>query len=319
MKKTLAFLLLVVATAKGQAIDNTLSYKNIAKDSYFRLNYENDYFSATDMYYTQGMTLELVSPRLRKSPLYNLLLTPIPGQRRYGAGLEHDVYTPCSISSDAVIYGDRPFSACLFLKTYITTTDTIRKRRFTSNFSYGVMGEAAGAEKLQTAVHNFMPKNVAPRGWSNQVRNDLILNYQADYEQQLLCLENVFLIDAYCMARLGTLSSKAAVGATFMFGNFYSPYKSTLVNIDEFRVYIYDHPQANIVGYDATLQGGLFNKTSPYTIRTDNLNRITFENRFGLIFSFHDLYFEYFQSYITGEFKSGKEHHWGGIQIAFRI
>lgn len=312
-------LLLYVAVAHGQAIDNTLSYKNIAKNNYFRISYENDYFSATDMYYTQGMVLELVSPGLRKSPMFNLLLTPIPGQRRYGASIEHDVYTPCSISSDAVLYGDRPFSACLFLKTFIVTTDTIAKRRFSSNFSYGVMGEAAGAEMLQTAVHNFMPRNSAPKGWANQIRNDFIINYQADYEQQLLCLENVFLVDAYGMARLGTLSNKAAVGATLMFGNFYSPYKSTLINTDEFRVYIYDHPQVNFVGYDATLQGGLFNKTSPYIIHADNLNRITFENRFGFAFSFHDLYFEYFQSYITSEFKSGKEHHWGGIQIAFGI
>ena len=39
----------------GQAMDNTLAYRNIPTDKYFRINYENDFFAAFDRDYTQGI------------------------------------------------------------------------------------------------------------------------------------------------------------------------------------------------------------------------------------------------------------------------
>ena len=38
----------------AQRIDNTVSFLNVNSDKYFRFHYENDYFTATDRYYTQG-------------------------------------------------------------------------------------------------------------------------------------------------------------------------------------------------------------------------------------------------------------------------
>ena len=69
------------------------------------------------------------------------------------------------------------------------------------------------------------------------------------------------------------------------------------------------------VGYDATLQGGLFNKSSPYTIRAMDLSRIKVENNFGVLFTFRKLFLEYFQTIMTKEFKKGNFHRWGGIKI----
>ena len=316
---TLFILMIASCQVNGQAINNMLAFKHINAENYFRLSYENDYFSATDYYYTQGISFELVDRKLKKMPVYRLLPSLSAGRKKYGLSLEHDVYTPCSISSDAIIYGDRPFSACLFLKAFTTTIDSVKKRRVSASLNAGVIGPAAGAEEFQTEVHRVMPKNSDPHGWANQVRNDVILNYQVDGEQLLLAYRNICSIDVHGMIRLGTLSDMISIGTTFMFGNFEMPFKSTPVRRHGLRLYMYDHPQLNIIGYDATLQGGLFNTTSPYLITNDNMQRITFQNRFGFGLSHKGIFIEYFQSYITREFKTGKEHHWGGVQVAFRI
>ncbi len=308
-------LLLAPFPAICQAIDNTLSYKNINQDRYFRLNYENDVFSATDIYYTQGIHLELVSPALRRFPLSRLLIRPSYHYVRYGIGLEHNGYTPSSISSDAILYGDRPFTACLMLKTFLQATDSAGKQRFSAALSTGVIGQAAGGMEMQTGIHRWL-NNITPHGWQNQLHNDAIINYQVDYERQLLSYTRLFSLSATGSARLGTLSDKAGAGAVLMFGYFESPYATTAGNKKNLRIYAYEHPEVNLVGYDATLQGGLFNHSSPYTLSARDITRVTFQNRFGFVVIYKGLYLEYFQSLLSHEFETGNYHVWGGVQIA---
>ena len=115
-----SFTAFIQTAAIAQAIDNTLSYKNINSDKYFRLNYENDFFSSTDKYYTQGIHLELVAPWVKQFPLSKTLIHPNFSYIRYGIGLEHEGYTPSSISDPHILYGDRPFAGCFFLKTFLS-------------------------------------------------------------------------------------------------------------------------------------------------------------------------------------------------------
>jgi lipid A 3-O-deacylase len=302
----------------AQAIDNALSFKNINSDSYFRLNYENDFFSATDIYYTQGIHVELVAPWVRQFPMSRLLFAPHYSNVRYGIGLEHDGYTPTSISSDDILYGDRPFAACLFLKTFAIATDSVHHQRFSTAISTGVIGQAAGGAEMQTGIHRWL-HDITPHGWQYQVHNDAIINYQADYEKQLAAVPKLFSLDASGMARAGTLSDKASGGFTLMFGYFDSPFLTETARKSNFRIYAYEHPEVDAVGYDATLQGGLFNQSSPYTIGSGNMERVTFGNRFGFVVVYRRLYLEYFQSYLSNEFKTGNYHVWGGVQIAFGL
>jgi len=139
------------------------------------------------------------------------------------------------------------------------------------------------------------------------------------YEKELLAYKKVFSLSANGMARAGTLSDKAALGATLMAGYFDSPFSSTLVDGNNFRIYAYEHPSVNIVGYDATMQGGLFNKSSPYTIDAKNISRIVFENRFGFVVTYRRFYLEYFLQIYGKEFEQGKVHNFGGVQVAFGL
>lgn len=313
--------LLLAATAygaSGQAIDNTTSYKNINLDRYFRITYENDFFSATDEYYTQGINLELVSPAMKKNPLAYALIRPNFGYVRYGLGFQHNGYTPSTVSYNEIQYGDRPFAGTMFLQTFMIAIDSAKKQRFTSSLSTGVIGPLAGAGQMQRSIHKWL-NNYTPHGWDNQIQNDLILNYQVDYEKQLIGLGKVFSLAANGSARVGTLSDKAGVGVTMMIGYFESPYSSAKAGKNDFRIYAYEHPEFSFIGYDATLQGGVFDHDSPYTIKAGDINRVTFQNRFGFVAQYQRIYLEYFLAVSSREFEQQKMHTWGGIQVAFGL
>ena len=57
----------------AQIIDPTVTFKTIHHKSYLRFYYDNDFFTKTDYYYTQGITVEYVHPSLRKNPVTKIL------------------------------------------------------------------------------------------------------------------------------------------------------------------------------------------------------------------------------------------------------
>jgi len=304
--------------AGAQEIDNTLSFKDINQDSYFRINYENDFFSATDKYYTQGINLELVAPWVKHFPLSKLLIHPKYSYIRYGIGGESNAYTPTNYSPSTILYGDRPFCATLFLKTFLIAIDSAKGRRFSTTLNTGVIGQAAGGMEMQTGIHRWL-HDETPHGWPNQIHNDAVLNYQVDFEQRIVSAGHYFMLDGDAMGRVGTLSDKASFGITLMGGYFDSPFSRDIARGKNFRIYAYERPEVDIVGYDATLEGGVFNHTSPYTLSPKDIETFVLQNRFGFVVVYRRVYLEYFQSLIGSEFVHENYHVWGGIQIAFAL
>jgi hypothetical protein len=80
-------------------------------------------------------------------------------------------------------------------------------------------------------------------------------------------------------------------------------------------LYGYWQPLINIIGYDATLQGGLFNTSSPYTIASSDMARLTFQSNAGIVMNIGKFYLEYFHTFLTKEFETGLQHSWGGVRI----
>jgi lipid A 3-O-deacylase len=315
-KRTLPLIVLMLlpAFAFGQTISNANSFKNITSDGYLRVCYENDFFTAVDEYYTQGVDIELVSPQFNRLITNVLLINPRFAYTRYGVGIQHNGYTPSSIGSDDILYGDRPFAGVALLKTFLTAVDTAYQQRFTATIYGGVIGEAALAGDMQEFIHRGLG-NLMPRGWQNQIHNDFLINYSLDYEKQLAAFRQYFSLSASGNFNLGTLNCSGGVGATAMLGHFLSPFGNQEARKDDFQIYVYDRPEVNMVGYDATLQGGMFNRTSPYVIGESSLARPTFRNRFGFVMSWQGLYVEYFLANISKEFTTGKKHRFGGVQL----
>ncbi len=302
----------------AQEIDNTTSYKNIKSDDYIRLSVDNDYFACRDRQYTEGINLEMCSPSLKKNPLTWLLINPHYDHTRYGMGIEQAGYTPYLSDNHEMQINDRPFAATLFLKTFLLATDTVRKQRFVTILSTGVLGPAAQGEELQDGVHKVLG-DVVPPGWQYQIRNEVILNYQVNYEKQLLAYRNAFLLDANGSARAGTLNDKAGVGITVIVGYFEPPYGSRKSEGGRFHIYAYDHPEVDVIGYDATLEGGMFDHSSSYTIPASGITRTVLANRAGCVVSYGSVIVEFFEYNSTRQFSTGPMNKWGGLQLAVTL
>ena len=320
MKKTQLYLFILVlfpVILMGQKIDNTASFRDIKEVNYFRFNYDNDFFASSDENYTQGYNFELASPFFKKNPVNYLFLKPNKSEIRYGISIEHIGFTPFNIKSDQIQVGDRPFAAAIMLKSFIITTDTINKSRISSALNVGLIGPGAFGKEMQVGIHKITG-NVIPQGWQNQIKNDAVLNYEINYEKQLVRYRNLFSLQANTSAKLGTLFTNASVGLNATLGIINSPFTS-VKNKNKFQIYLYSQPVFTAVGYDATLQGGLFNKKSPYTIATNSVERFTAQINYGLVLQTKSLFIEYSRVKLTREFETGNAAKYGGIKFGFKF
>jgi lipid A 3-O-deacylase len=300
----------------AQKIDNTVSFRDIKSNGYFRFLYDNDFFTASDLYYTQGYTFELVKPWLKGNPVNKLLLKPKDSEIRYGLSFEQTGYIPTDISANVILYGDRPYAATIALKSFTIATDTISKSRLISSLTTGMIGPVAMGDEMQTGIHKWIGDEL-PMGWQYQIKNDIVLDYELAYEKQLLQFSRLLRINLDAKARLGTLNTYATAGINATLGLINSPFTSSKSK-KTFQAYLYSQPVVKAVGYDATLQGGLLTN-SPYTIPNSDVERIVMQNNYGIVIQFWKLYFEYSRTDITKEFKTGSAHKWGGFKIGFTI
>ena len=318
ISKTLLLVTLSFSTVfVGQKIDNMASFRDIKSTNYFRFHYDNDYFTGTDKEYTQGYNFELTSPRLAKNPINNLFISPKNSEFKYGLSLEHIGFTADNIASDQIQFDDRPFAAAIMLKSFSIATDTIQKSRIVSSLNLGIIGPGAFGGDMQTAIHRATG-NTIPKGWTNQIKNDFVINYELTYEKQLLRFHDFFTIQTTITARLGTLFTNASGGLNATLGIINSPFIS-VKNKNKFQLYLYSQPLVNVIGYDATLQGGLFNHKSVYTITESDIERLTLQDNFGIVLQYRGLYLEYSQTILTREFSYGNSFKWGGIRIGFKL
>ncbi len=311
---------LISCSAFSQVIDNNASFRMGAVINHIQLQYENDYFSGTDEYYTQGINLEIVSPFVKKNPLTHLLLIKKENTNRFGIALEHNAYTPTSISSNKILFNDRPFAAALMIKIFGASVNPSRRQRLSSALSLGMIGSAAGGHEIQRTIHRWI-NDTDPQGWQYQIKNDLIINYEASIEKNILH-SNYFVFNGIAAARMGTLNTKVSLGSTIMLGKLNSAITSAFCGKEKsaqsqkFGVHIYVQPLVNMVLYDATLQGGIiFNRDSRYTLKQNEIKHITFQGNAGVIINIRSFYIEYFQSIITKEFTTSHTHRWGGLRI----
>ena len=301
----------------SQRIDHTAVQRSLQEKGLFRFHYDNDFFSRnrTDYYYTQGYSFEVAHPIFKRNPLSRILLRYQDKPGAYGLALEHFGFTPTSIKSNEILVGDRPFAGVIMLKSYSISVDTAKQQRLSSVLSLGMVGPAAFAGQMQTAIHRWSG-DPEPHGWQYQIRNDVVVNYELNHEKQLLAVTDFLSVNTNAQVRLGTLSDKVQAGLTLSLG--YSDSAFDLPNKPrkkDLQIYVYSQPLGSLVAYDATLQGGLFNRSSPYTLTAGEINRFTFQHNYGVVLKVRKLYAEYYRTYLSREFKSGRTHVWGGVKL----
>lgn len=291
------------------------------QENLFRFDYDNDFFSATDRYYTQGIRLTFIHPTIRHSPFsYALLRLPEATRNYYGLHLEQDVFTPVSIryKGGAIYYGERPFTAVFFFSHSLTSLQRDKTLAMNAQLDLGLMGPEALGEEEQKGIHKAI-NNIEPLGWENQLATDVVVNYRVKLEKGLLSKKHVEL-NGYSVLRVGTLYDDLGAGLLFR-GGFFNPYFESLgfpkdgSGRSEFRIWFQGSASAKAVAYNATLQGGLFNKSSIYTLGEKDVSRVVAELMGGIVIMYKRLSLEYSKFYITKEFGNGVDHGWGKCAV----
>lgn len=282
----------------------------------FHYMYENDLFTGTDRYYTQGSVVELCHPLFAKSPLSKVLINL---QRRKRAqnyiSFRQDVFTPKSILNKVLDSTDRPYAGTFFFSQKL-----VSKRwgsNLTTSIDLGCLGPAALSEQMQKFIHAHT-RNAAPIGWENQVANSFIANYNLLYEHGFL-LNKWFNIFGELGAKAGMLYTNASTGILLRFGKMNSyVWMHKPRAFSKWELYGTLNGIATYVQYNAVLQGLPWVK-SVHVLSANKIERLLYKLEATVSVSYEQWSLIYSTSFITPEFKGGLPHGWGGCNIIYRF
>lgn len=195
--------------------------------------------------------------------------------------------------------------------------------RISSSFDAGVIGDAALGRYFQRSVHSVVPTNDEPLGWETQIKNDLVLNYALTMQKQLY-VNGLSEIYAQGSANAGTLHTRLGVGLEAVAGVF-SPvitplpftYDELRRNHQKWQFGLKGGFDFRLVGYDATLQGGIFSKSNIFALKPDEIERMVAHLHLGLFARYKKTGISISQFYLSPEFKEGKQHFWGQIALEY--
>ncbi len=292
----------------------------------FWLEFDNDMFSNTDRYYTNGVVLGYTSPGLTSWRLNRLMINRNRNSVVHSSlSLHHGMFTPLTTKEPPPLHNDRPYASTLYLRYSQVSEDALSGLRLTSAIEAGVIGDAALGQLLQRSVHATIPSNDEPLGWETQIKNDLVLNYHIGVQKQLIKGRNSE-VYAEGSATAGTLHTKATMGVSAVIGTF----RAGLTPLPEEYNQLSEHAgllqygvrgglELRMVGYDATLEGGLFNRNNIFALKPDEIERLVAAIQLGLFMNYRKFGISISQFYLSPEFKEGRQHLWGQIGLQYGL
>ncbi len=153
----------------------------------FNLIWENDgslpgAFSASDEQYTNGLKLDLAwrpawAQRLAERAPLSGRMEDVQGA--FGLSVFQLMFTPDDLRAEEVIEDDRPYAGWLGVAAYWQRAGRVGEGVAALDhveLDLGIIGEASGAEALQTFVHSAYPDQIKPAGWDNQLGHEPAVN-----------------------------------------------------------------------------------------------------------------------------------------------
>jgi len=313
MKSILASLLLlfIIDAAKAQNFKNEFGFKT-----------ENDAYLATlnDRYYTNGLFI-----------YYRRAINP----EKFGEHIEKKTY---EISVGQKIYTpywgmvakredqDRPFAGYLYAGAAYSVfykKESVLK----TSIELGTVGPNSLAQDAQEFLHKTVGF-YTPAGWDYQIKNEVTINLSTSYSKLIhRSSDNAVDFSGQGYANLGTTFNGLGASVLFRAGKlnqlFNSAYHNAVIGdsktkkINNFEFFFYAKPQLNVVAYDATIQGSLFNNDSPVTF---GVKPIVFEQQFGVNYSSNRFTADFNVIFKTKEVKSvAKAQNYGGLSLYYRF
>lgn len=311
----LSLLLLLVLSA---AAANSQTYKNE-----FGFKSDNDSYlgQGSDRYYTNGLFINF------RSALDQQKLKDGLEKKTYEISLGQKMYNPYSGYAPDPARQDRPFAGYLYAEgdmSWFYSNESIIK----TTVQLGTTGKNSLAEAGQKLLHRTFGF-YETGGWDYQIKNEITLNLAAQYTRLLARIADnavEFSFEGY--ANVGTTFNGAGAGLLFRTGSlnqlFNSAYTNAVIGnnaktkaLVKREIFFYAKPQLNVVAYDATIQGSLFNNDSPVTF---NQKPVVFAQQLGLNYSSERFTIDYGVLFKTKEIKSSaRAHQWGSISLFYRF
>jgi lipid A 3-O-deacylase len=287
---------------------------------YLSFAWENDMYFQRDYYYTNGFQIDFFHKKLEASPFSRILLPPArkqAGGYYHGLQLRQEIFTPKDLSADTISAGDHPYSSTLTLTQVKVVNLPERAIRLTSGFQLGVLGPAALGFKTQELAHHISNPSRPPQGWDNQVKNDIIINYNFQFEKSFL-QNKLSMFGIQGRSRLGTLHTDVSAGMWFRL-DARSGYFQRLgpSGGKGFNFLMHFSANASHVFYDATLQGGMFNKSSSYFITDENMIRWLGQARVSATLELWEHQLVFYSHLSSPRFKNSSPLAWTGIAYKY--
>ena len=285
---------------------------------------DNDSFLAqgSDRYYTNGVFIYY-----RKA--LDISTGTTLANKVLGFEIAQKLFNPQSAAIPSVDYLDRPFAGYLYAGASL---NLLYKNESNLKLTgrIGVIGPASGGQAIQEFIHKtfgFYP----PEGWQYQVRNDIELNLSGEYNR-LLARASWIDVSAATYVNLGTGFICAGAGPLFRFGNFNQLFQSVSTQstastgknslLHEHEFFFYYKPLANVIGYDATIQGSIFKShPEPGTLEvTKDINHFLFSNEVGLNYVSGRFVYSLAAIFNTRDVKyMAHAHQWGSATLLYRF
>ncbi len=325
-----------------------LIVKNPVTNSYiwpyqsFELLFDNDLFNNTDRYYTNGVRLTYNSPALAFWRINSIFLFLPKQSIEYNSiSLQHEMFTPYTTKKPPTLINDRPYASALFITFTRRTNNPVKGISLKSSLDIGVIGEIALGSLLQKGVHASVPSNDLPIGWETQIPNDILLNYNLQFRNRIA---STGVFDAAVSGAVSLGSRLTALNSGIFFCIDSKKSARTIEVSDDSNIKKSDvHSSlsnkpnklrtggygltysaeasftANLVGYNSTLNGGLFNSGDTFIIKQHKMERLTLLGSLSFTMRYKQVALSLSQFFLTPEFKSGKSHFWGqiGIKIGY--
>jgi lipid A 3-O-deacylase len=297
----------------------------LGSETVLSVNFDNDILDYTDRFYTNGIKIDLIAPSLRLNPIGKLMIPyRRSGKNYYGLTVVQNMYTPSTTKIGGILYGDRPYAAYLYLGSFRITLDQVHHYKQTSELDIGIIGPKSYGEWVQRSFHNAVPTNNEPLGWEYQIQNDLVFNYSAKFEKGIWNRKNADLI-LTSSGEIGTLYTNLGGGFHFRTG-WLNPWfanpgvakKEALqkAGLRKFQFVFFMKGSGKFVGYDATLQGGLLNRSSVYTLPAGEISRAVFQCSGGISLSYNGFRVDMEQFLLSPDFHQGWWHKWVHLSLA---
>lgn len=296
---------------------------------------ENDLFTGTDRYYTNGVRFAYLTSEQKAPDFVRKLVQHLPfsGKRNYRISMAfgQNMYVPSSIEVADPSPDDRPYAGWLYGSVGLIS-DSGQVLR-TALLTVGMVGPSSHAEQTQKFVHRVVgsPK---PLGWDYQLKDEpgVILTMEQKW-RSLYGISTAHLrglemdVTPHVGVNLGNVHTDATLGATFRIGfdlpADYGPprIRPSLPGSDFFIPgekmggYLFMGLEGRAIGRNIFLDGNTFRDS-----RSVDKNYWVGSAQIGGALTYQDARISYTHVFQTREFKNQlKSAQFGAVTVSVRF